>query len=150
MPGAGSNRRGDGKIDPAWQLKRKSSWKKTWSLDGLPPNIVNNARFLAGQILADAKRGRRDNIKELIDGEKLDDEQRAVLLGATDLANGNTALILAARSGHAETCALLLDYGADPLAQNNHRQTARDVATSMGHENVVMLLDKKREQDAPE
>jgi len=146
--GIGRSGRGDGKVDPSWQMKPAASSVKrassqTWSLDGLAPAIVGNARSLAGQILADAKHGQSKRIKKLLDAEMLDAEQEASLLAATDLANGNTALMLAAKNGHGDTCALLLERGADPLAQNRHKQTASDLAAKAEFVDVVKLLDAK-------
>lgn len=136
--GTSRDRRGDGRIDPGWSLRKAT--RETWALDGLPPGTVSNARSLAGQIMADAKRGRADRIATLLDREGLDLDQSSVLLAATDLANGNTALMLAAKNGHAECCRLLLTRGADPLATNRHKQTAGDLATGEGHEDVVQVL----------
>ena len=139
----GEARRGDGTIDPTWKFKAKRQSTKTWALDGLPPSIVSNARSIAASILADAKSGRRDRIEGTLEAELLSPEQAAVLLGATDLANGNTALMLAAKNGHADCCTILLKRGADPLARNHHNQTAADLATAAGHSEVVDVLSDK-------
>lgn len=137
--GMGPRTRGDGRLDPSWELKKET--KKTWALDGLPPDTVNNARSLAGQIMADAKHGRAEKIAATIDAEKLDAEQSAVLLAATDLANGNTALMLAAKNGHAAACKLLIERGADPAATNRHGQSATDVARIAGHVEMGGVVD---------
>lgn len=44
------------------------------------------------------------------------------------LAGGNTALILAARSGHYKICRLLLEFGADSEIKNNSGMNALEVA----------------------
>jgi ankyrin repeat protein len=88
----------------------------------------------------DAKSGNRAGIAALIESEQLAVSQTAVLLAATDLANANTALHLAAKNGHAECCTLLLELGADPNANNRHLQTPTDVADSAGHIELVEFL----------
>lgn len=137
VPGCADRaQRGDGRLDPSWTIRKT----QTWQLDGLSPIEVPNARMLAGQIIADAKRGRTNRISTLLDGEALDLERTAALLAATDLANGNTALMLAAVNGNAETCELLLERGADPLATNRHGATAGDLARQHGHSVIVEML----------
>ncbi len=124
-------RSGAGQLDPQWRPPLSPARRpSTWALDGLPPAEVSNARSLAAAILADAKRGQRDRIEKLLDAEGLTFEQTRMLLGATDLANGNTALMLATRNGHASTCQLLLERGADPNARNRDGLTATDLAAA--------------------
>ena len=139
------NSRGDGRIDPAWQMheevRRKRRWsQEPWALDGLPPTTLANARSLAGQIMADAKRGRTAAIVEVLDSEDIDAQTGALLLAAGDLANGNTAVMLCAKNGHAGCCRLLLARGADPQAKNRHGQTAVDIAKAANHMDVVDVL----------
>ena len=133
--------RGDGRLHPAWKYKPARQRPKTWSLDGLPPPNVGNARSIAAAVLADAKRGQTAKIASLIAAEALDSEQVAVLLGATDLALGNTALMLAAREGHTGTCQLLLELGADPAARNFNSKTAAELAILSGHDDIIALLE---------
>ena len=142
--GIGEQRRGEGRIDPTWQMqdeiKRKKRWSEPWALDGLPPTTVSNARSLAGQLMADAKRGKTAGIVAVLDSDEVDEQQGAVLLAAGDLANGNTALMLAAKSGHADTVQLLLARGADPNALNRQNQTAFDIAKAAGYTEVLDKL----------
>lgn len=57
--------------------------------------------------------------------------------------DGNTLLMLSARSGHAEGVALLLNAGAKVYPSNRHGDTALLLASFGGYENVVdMLLAK--------
>ena len=135
-----SDRGGEGRIDPSWKAGGSQRGSRTWALDGLPPSTVANARSLASQILMDAKRGKWEIIEQTLDAAALSAEQCAVLLGAMDLANGNTALMLAAKNGHAECCRLLLERGADPRARNRHQQTAAELAAAAGHAEVIERL----------
>lgn len=131
----GASARGDGRLHPSWRITKTSSFekscdKRTWELDGLPPRTVANARLVAGQILADAKHGCVDRIQATLDRERFDREQCEVLLGAMDLANGNTALMLAAKNGHYKCCELLLECGAEAGARNRSYMTAAELAAS--------------------
>ena len=109
---------------------------ETWPLDGLPPSAaIGNCRSLAGQIIADATRGRAESIQTALD--EVGSEQGSLLLAATDLANGHTALMLAAAHGHEDCCRLLLARGASPLAQDRRLHTAAELAASAGHTRVV-------------
>lgn len=119
---------------------KRESFRKTWDLDGLPPREIVNARSIAGKILADAKHGRKKSIVETLGAENLDLEQTIVILGALDLANGNTALMLAAKNGHVDCCQLLVERGADLSARNRHGETSIDVALAAGHAEVVTTL----------
>jgi len=106
--------------------------RETWALDGLPPPGLLNARSLAGQIMTDARHGRTEHIAALLDAARVNTQQSAQLLAAVDLAHGNTALMLAAKNGHGECCALLLARGADPLVTNRRGQTAANLARDVG------------------
>jgi hypothetical protein len=125
--------------------KSKSDLRKTWDLDGLPPTVleVGAARRVAGSILADAKRGRSEGIVAALTEGGYDSDQSAMLLGAMDLANGNTALMLAAKNGHHACCEVLLQRGADPAARNRASQTAHDLAQAAGHDKVLVVLGTK-------
>lgn len=112
----------------------------TWPLDGLPPVDICNARSLAGQVLADAARGRAAQIARTLAADTLSAEQCATLLGAADLADGNTALMLAAKNGHAATCRFLIARGADVHATNRRTETAADLAKSAGHDAALEVL----------
>jgi len=127
------SKRGVGRLDPAWTFRRR----RTWQLDGLAPSSLINARTLAGQCMADAKRGNAKKIVVTITRENLDLEQTSALLAATDLADQNTALHLAAQNGHAEVCSLLLEHGADAFATNRQGHTAADLALAAGHTAVA-------------
>ena len=133
-------------LRPSWPrstIKRptEAMTTATWSLDGLPPTDMSHARSLAGQLIADATRGRADRIASTLD--PLDSEQSAVLLAAADLANGHTALMQAAKHGHVECCSLLLARGAHPLAMDRQHLTASELAVNAGHSDVVGLLSAK-------
>ena len=117
-----------------------------WALDGMPPKRLKNARTLAAHVLADAKLGRTERIRELLDSEDLDLEHSSALLAATDLSNGDTALMLAVAHGHVDTCAVLLERGADPFARNRHRQTAGDLARRYGHSEIAEMLCEGKEE----
>ena len=135
---------GDGKIDPRWRpspQQHKRSVSGTWAIDGLPPSNVNNARSLAAAVLAEAKRGRTERIEQMLEAENIDAEQATVLLDATDLAHGNTALMLAARGGHDACCRLLLTRGADPLARNRDGHSAADLAAAVGNLETAAIID---------
>lgn len=141
-PPQGQVARGDGRLAPSWNVKRASFAKPTtWELDALPPRAVTNARSIAGRILADAKRGNAARIAATLDAEALDLEQASVILGALDLANGNTALMLAARGGHLQCCELLLQRGANCGAKNRYGKTAATLASNEGHMKVANLLE---------
>ena len=96
----------------------------TWALDGLPPKEIENARSLAAEILSYAKRGQCDRIETLLDAEGLSFVETRLLLSATDLANGDTALMLATRHGHTSTAYFLIERGADLSARNRDGMTA--------------------------
>ena len=128
-----SRRRGNARRRARGQIAHE-----TWSLDGLPPSAVSNARSLAGQIIAHATHGRTDLVLATLD--TLDRAQCTVLLAGCDLANGHTALMLAAKNGHRECCELLLARGASPLAESLQRQTALNLAARNGHAEIVELL----------
>ena len=110
----------------------------TWSLDGLPPTDMSHARSLAGQIIADAARGRADRIAATL--SNLDSDQSAMLLCAADLANGHTALMQAAKHGHVDCCELLLARGASALVRSRQNQTAAELAASAGHTHVADVV----------
>lgn len=88
-------------------------------------------------------------------GEIVDDTLQAMNLGDTqgiaqglrrgmDVnyadADGNTLLMLAARSGHTEAVALLINAGAKVYLSNNFGDTALLLASFGGYENVVNML----------
>lgn len=53
---------------------------------------------------------------------------------------GDTALILAARLGHRDIVAYLLEHGANPKLANPQGDTALSVAAEQGHAGIVSLL----------
>ena len=59
------------------------------------------------------------------------------LLDACDQSAGNSALILAAKNGFADTCRVLLDAGANVHATNRKRESALDLAAAAGYRKVV-------------
>ena len=73
--------------------------KEAWASSGLPGSLPGslpeertpqlNARTLAARLLTDAKNGRTDSVKALLDAADLGYEQSAALLGATDQSAGN-------------------------------------------------------------
>lgn len=138
----GKGQRGAGRLDPSWAPKRTP----TWQLDGLSPRELKNARTLAAHILADAKRGRTERIAELLDRVDLDINGSRALLAATDLANGDTALMLAVANNHVSTVELLLERGSDPLALNRHSQTAGDLAQLLEHNEILEMLHHNHEE----
>ena len=60
-------------------------------------------------------------------------------LGGTD-KNGDTALQVAARCGHAEFCKVLLAAGAEVGAKANYGITALHLAENWRHAEVASLL----------
>ena len=68
-------------------------------------------------------------------------------MDATDW-HGATALMLAARCGHAECARLLLEADADRTLRDNKGKTALEVAEEKGHAEVAALLRQEAEPDA--
>ena len=141
----GVDSRADGKLDATWTapplLQRLPSHPHARSSTGQPPLPGSlpgslpeertpqlSARALAARLLADAKNGRTDSVKALLDAAELGYQQSAALLGATDQSAGNTPLMLAAKNGYADCCTLLVNRGADIHAHNRNKQTAIDLA----------------------
>lgn len=58
----------------------------------------------------------------------------------TDKKEGWTALMWAAAEGNEKVVRILLDNGADPSLTDKDNETARDFASSNGHDKVVELL----------
>lgn len=114
-----------------------------------PPTPVSGARTLAARLLSDAKNGRSVNIGSLLREAMLDEAQVKALLSAPDQAEGNTALMLAAKNGHVDTVLMLVDLGADVDALNRKKQTALDLAAIEGRAKVVEALKKKGASDFP-
>uniref|UniRef100_A0A061QYB7 Ankyrin repeat and death domain-containing protein 1a n=1 Tax=Tetraselmis sp. GSL018 TaxID=582737 RepID=A0A061QYB7_9CHLO len=61
-----------------------------------------------------------------------------------------TALHWAAESGHAETCEMLLELGAEPAARESLGRTAIHLAARAGHLSVIESILKKLEDDEDE
>ena len=57
---------------------------------------------------------------------------------------GNTALMLAARSGHVKIVTMLLNAGAEADMRNRDKQNAEIMAEHAGHTEVVKALKEKR------
>lgn len=55
---------------------------------------------------------------------------------------GRTSLMLAASRGYVGICEQLVNFGADPLLQDDEDRNAIDIAKEHGHSNVVDLLQK--------
>ncbi len=70
-------------------------------------------------------------------GAKLPLRQQAL---AQSASIGDTALILAARLGHEEVVAYLLEHGADPARANPHGDSPLAVAAEQGHAKIVSLV----------
>ena len=60
---------------------------------------------------------------------------------------GDTLLMLAAYHGHAETCAMLLEHGADANGLNDRGQSPLAGAVFKGFEEVVKVLVEKGKAD---
>ena len=89
--------------------------------------------YWASQVLSHASAGRSDDL------------QAALAAGgrarASDPSSAfDTALLLAARGGHAACCRLLLAHGADADAQGSRGETALMAAIVAGHAGLVELL----------
>lgn len=54
-----------------------------------------------------------------------------------------TPLIRAAKEGYTESAALLLEFGADPLAENFNGDSAIDWARHKGHTDIVKLMEEE-------
>ena len=95
--------------------------------------------FLSG-VLDLARRGRRDELAELVD--------RGVPANLTG-ATGDSLLILAAYHNHPATVRMLLDHGADPNRVNDRGQTALGAAVfRRSTESTAFLLDHGADPDA--
>ncbi|NXF93105.1 NUD12 pyrophosphatase, partial [Eubucco bourcierii] len=64
-------------------------------------------------------------------------------------ANGWTALMYGARSGHLEVVQILLEHGCDRYIVNKSRQTALDIAKFLGYEHIVNLLANVNDGQRP-
>ena len=70
-------------------------------------------------------------------GAKLPQGQQAL---AQSASIGDTALIIAARLGHRDVVAYLLDHGADPALANPHGDSPLAVAAEQGHAKIASLI----------
>ncbi len=70
-------------------------------------------------------------------GAKLPQRQQAL---AQSASIGDTALIIAARLGHQDVVAYLLEHGADPALANPHGDSPLAVAAEQGHAKIVSLI----------
>ena len=176
--GCGVEQRGAGKLDATWvapanlqrlpsyepsiKAKKEMTWDKhLTTMPGSPPKNGRVkladapmsppavARTLAARLLSDAKNGRTVNIKSLFLEVALDESQMAALLTAPDQAEANTALMLAAKNGHVDTCLLLIEHGAVVEATNRKNQTALDLAAKEGRTKVVEMLKANGALDFP-
>jgi hypothetical protein len=87
-------------------------------------------------LLDAASRGDTDKVDELI-------SQGALVEYRDD--EGRTALFIAAREGHAETCAALIDdHGADVDASRFNGATPLHVAAHWGHQRVCKVLVERK------
>ena len=75
--------------------------------------------------------GNREGVKSLLD--------RGESPNALD-RDGNSALMLAARKGLAEICAILLEAGADSALKDARGHTALEIAEALHHFDVVRVL----------
>jgi ankyrin repeat protein len=48
--------------------------------------------------------------------------------------------MIAARAGQTEVVKTLIDAGADRNLRNKKRETASDIATALGHADIVQML----------
>lgn len=108
--------------------------------------FVDRNEGMAVELLpfCDAKRRRKDGTTALMHGVDLGPEDLQALLRKSDpLAecdNGDTALIWAARGGHAESAAILLP-ASDPAHRNKNGKIAFDCATERNDRNHWAVLD---------
>jgi ankyrin repeat protein len=91
-------------------------------LDANPPLDVFDA----------ASVGRTRGLEELVEAEPG--------LAHSLAPDGLSPLHLAARFGQEDAARVLLDHGADPTARTPDGRTARDLAASAGHDDLVTLL----------
>jgi len=84
-----------------------------------------------------AYKGVIHRLKVLLDDMKLDVN--------TKTSEGITALMYAAKGGHAEVVRVLLDRNADANAKDKDGKTALMLAEEEGHTEIVKLLKKSRE-----
>lgn len=64
------------------------------------------------------------------------------ILDKGNKANNNTALHIAAANGHTALARLLLQAGADSMAQNRDGQTPSDLANEQGHGSLAHMLQQ--------
>lgn len=83
-------------------------------------------------LLRAARSGNADTVKTLLASSNVD-------VNGVD-ADGNTALIEAARFGHDDVVSALLIARADVNAKNNAGKTALQLASEGGHDETVRLL----------
>ena len=83
-------------------------------------------------LLRAARSGNADTVKTLLASSNVD-------VNGVD-AEGNTALIEAARFGHDDVVSALLIARADVNAKNNAGKTALQLASEGGHDETVRLL----------
>jgi ankyrin repeat protein len=83
-------------------------------------------------LLRAARAGNADTVKSLLTSPNVD-------VNGVD-ADGNTALIEAARFGHDDVVAVLLIARADVSAKNKQGKTALMLASEGGHDECVRLL----------
>jgi ankyrin repeat protein len=58
-------------------------------------------------------------------------------------SDGLSPLMAAAKVGHADIVALMLEKGCNPWNRNRQGETALDIATKQGHAECVALLEQK-------
>ncbi|MDA8120063.1 MAG: ankyrin repeat domain-containing protein [Gammaproteobacteria bacterium] len=69
-------------------------------------------------------------------------QQKGATPDQTHEPTGAFPLLVAAGEGHTECVRLLLENGANPTRQHPEVGTARDVAVSFDHLDIIALLDQ--------
>jgi hypothetical protein len=102
---------------------------------GLCARGVRQQFFLNEPMAIAADQGDVDEVRRLLD--------RGASPDSWGVDSVNTALIGAARHGHARVVQLLLERGANPAISDGDRKSALQHAREGGHQEVVRLLERE-------
>lgn len=103
-------------------------------LAGVPRFDLVTAHFGEPVLILCVASGAATGILELLFDRGADGNERGT--------EWRTALMHAARLGHADVCKLLLEHGADPRACDMWGRTAAEIARESGHERLSLSLGR--------